>query len=78
MKERADMTNNTVGKNIKAFRIKCNMTQDELARKMCMTRQTLSNYEIGKRIPDIYSLCSMADAFGISIDEIANHKVEVN
>ena len=42
-----------VGKNIKDLRIKANMTQEELAEKLFVTRQTISNYENGKSRPDV-------------------------
>jgi transcriptional regulator with XRE-family HTH domain len=47
------------------------MTQEQLAQKMYMKRQTLSNYEVGKRMPDIFELWAMADIFEVSLDEIA-------
>lgn len=64
------MINNTVGKNIKYFRLNMHMTQEQLAEKLCMKRQTLSNYEIGARIPDVYLLSTMADIFETTIDAI--------
>ncbi len=36
-----------VGKNIKRFREEKKMTQDELAEKLCVTRQAISNWERG-------------------------------
>lgn len=46
------------------------LTQEQMAKKLNMTRQTLSNYELGKRIPDIFELIRIADLFQISLDEI--------
>lgn len=65
------MTNNTVGTNIKSFRVNMHLTQEQLAQKLCMKRQALSNYETGTRIPDIYLLSKMADVFETTIDTIA-------
>lgn len=70
------MTKNTIGKNIKANRLKYGFTQDVLAENLCMKRQTLSNYEIGKRIPDVYVLSEMADIFETSIDALAGRKMK--
>lgn len=39
---------NTVSKNIKRLRVKNNITQDDLAEKMHVTRQTVSNWETEK------------------------------
>ena len=48
------MSHNTIGNNIKTLRKKNRMTQEQMAKKLYLKRQTLSNYEIGKRVPDIY------------------------
>ncbi len=42
-----------IGKNIKDLRLKANLTQEELAEKLFVTRQTVSNYENGKSRPDV-------------------------
>ena len=42
-----------IGKNIRQLRTAKNMTQDELAEKLFVTRQTVSNYEPGKSRPDV-------------------------
>ncbi|WP_346906210.1 helix-turn-helix transcriptional regulator [Faecalicatena orotica] len=68
------MTKNTIGHNIRTLRKEHNMTQEQLAQQLSMKRQTLSNYEIGKRIPDIYELITIADIFDVTLDEIAGRK----
>lgn len=65
------MSQNTTGHNIRLLRRKHHMTQEQVANKLYMKRQTLSNYEIGKRIPDIYEIIKIADLFDISLDELA-------
>ena len=42
-----------IGKNIKNLRINANLTQEDLAEKLFVTRQTVSNYENGKSRPDV-------------------------
>ena len=61
---------NKIGSNIRALRKKNYLTQEQLAETLNMTRQTLSNYELGKRIPDIYELIRIADLFHVSLDEM--------
>ena len=51
-----------IGKNIRDLRSKRNMTQDELAEKLFVTRQTVSNYETGKSQPDIDTIVRLAEA----------------
>ncbi|MGN1069333.1 MAG: helix-turn-helix transcriptional regulator, partial [Candidatus Fimadaptatus sp.] len=41
---------------IRKYRMMLNMSQDELAEKVFVTRQTISNWENGKSYPDIQSL----------------------
>lgn len=56
-----------IGKNIKQLRQIKNMTQDELAEKLFVTRQTVSNYEIGRTRPDIDMLTKMAEILDVDI-----------
>lgn len=42
-----------IGKNIKELRRKKNLTQEEFAARLFVTRQTVSNYETGKTRPDV-------------------------
>lgn len=51
-----------IGKNIRDLRTSRNMTQDELAEKLFVTRQTVSNYETGRSRPDVEMLASIAQA----------------
>ena len=51
-----------VGKNIRHLRIQKHMTQDELAERLFVSRQTVSHYETGKSNPDIDMLLKIAEA----------------
>lgn len=59
-----------IGKNIKLLRVKRNMTQDELAEKLFVTRQTVSNYETGKSRPDIDMLENISQALEVDVYEV--------
>lgn len=50
-----------IGKNIRTLRTEKNMTQDELAEKLFVTRQTVSNYETGRSRPDVEMLARIAE-----------------
>lgn len=52
-----------VGKNIRHLRIQKHMTQDELAERLFVSRQTVSHYETGKSNPDIDMLLKIAEVF---------------
>ena len=64
------MTENKLGNRLKQHRTARKMTQIDLAKPLNMSRQTVSTYETGSRIPDIYTLWTIADIYEISIDEL--------
>lgn len=61
---------NDIGRNIKKFRKERNMTQEELAEKMNVTRQAVSNWETAKTEPDIDTLTRLAEVFEVSVEEM--------
>ena len=56
-----------IGKNIRQLRTQRNLTQDELAQKLFVTRQTVSNYEIGRSKPDVEMLERIAQTLDTDI-----------
>ena len=63
-----------IGDNIKKYRRENNISQEELAEKIGVTRQTLSKYETGESLPDIDKCKAIADVFGVSMDELVNYE----
>jgi transcriptional regulator with XRE-family HTH domain len=59
-----------LGSRIKHEREKLNISQDELAAKMDMSRQAISKWETGKSYPDIEKLIKLSDIFNLSLDEL--------
>ena len=59
-----------VGKTIKALRARKGITQDELAEKLFVSRQTVSNYENGKSNPDLDMLVKLADVLETDINTL--------
>lgn len=59
-----------VGKNIKHYRNALSLSQDDLADKVYVSRQTISNWENDKSYPDIHSLMLLCTIFGISLDQL--------
>lgn len=57
-----------VGKQIKKFRQDLKLSQEELASKIFVTRQTISNLENGKNYPDVNSLIMLSQLFTTSLD----------
>ena len=54
------------------------MSQEELADIIGVSRQTLSKYETGESLPDIEKCKLIADAFGVSIDDLLNYEPQEN
>ena len=55
-----------------------NMSQEELAEKINVSRQTLSKYENGESLPDIEKSKALADVFGVTIDALISYRKEDN
>ena len=55
---------------LRTLRKQCNFSQQELADKMGVTKQTISQYERGVREPDFDSLAALCDFFNVSTDYI--------
>jgi len=59
-----------IAKNIKQLRMEKNMTQDQLAERLFVTRQTVSNYETGKSRPDVDMLVKIAEVLDTDIQQL--------
>lgn len=54
-----------------------NLSQEELAEKLYVSRQTISNWERGKTYPDINSLLLIATFFDVSLDNLIKGDVDM-
>lgn len=59
-----------IGKNIKRLRLRQRMTQDELAERLFVTRQTISNYETGKSKPDVDMLVKISEVLKTDVQQL--------
>lgn len=64
-----------IAEQIKAGRARLGLTQDELAQKVYVSRQTISSWENNKTYPDVQSLMLLSQTFGISIDDLVKGDV---
>ena len=64
------MMSNTIGKNIKKLRRQNAVKQDVLASSLHLRRQTVSSYERGVTLPNIFILIRIADYFDVTLDEL--------
>lgn len=65
-----------LGKQIKKYRTETNLSQEELADKIFVSRQTISNWENDKNYPDIKSLVLMSEVFQVSLDNLIKGDLE--
>ena len=56
--------------NLMALRKVHALSQEELAERIGVSRQTLSKYETGESLPDIEKCKALADVFGITVDDL--------
>ena len=61
---------------IKKYRTELGLSQEELAEKAYVTRQTVSNWETGKSYPDIHSLLLLGTLFDLSLDQLIKGDLE--
>lgn len=61
---------NDVNNNIRKLRKEKNMTQAELAAKMNVCDQVISNWESGEDCPDVEALKQLAEVFNVTVERI--------
>lgn len=66
----------TIADKIKKLRKDNNMTQEDLAEKLNVSRQTISKWETNIVIPDADNIVSICKLFNITTDELLDYKVE--
>lgn len=59
-----------IGEKLKNFRLSAGMTQEQIAEEINVSRQTISNWENGKSLPDVISLIKISDLYQISLDDL--------
>ena len=66
-----------LGKQIKTYRQEANMSQEELAYRVYVSRQTISNWENDKCYPDFKSLILLGEIFHVSLDKLIKGDVDI-
>ena len=66
-----------VGAHIKKYRMNMGISQEELAEKVYVSRQTVSNWETEKNYPDIHSILLLSSVFNVSLDQLIKGDVEI-
>lgn len=66
-----------LGKQIKKYRRNFSLSQEDLAEKVYVSRQTISNWENDKSYPDVNSLVLLSEVFNTSMDNLIKGDVEI-
>ena len=66
-----------LGKQIKKHRQEVQLSQEALAERVYVSRQTISNWENDKSYPDVNSLVLLSETFQISLDNLIKEDIEV-
>ena len=62
-----------ISENLICLRKQFNMTQEEAAEKIGVSRQALAKWEKGESVPDMYNCISLAQLYKVSIDDLINY-----
>jgi len=65
-----------IGNKILELRKLNNLSQEQLADKMSVTRQTISKWELGETSPDLEQSKKLSKIFNISLDELSNNEIK--
>ncbi|EOH94536.1 hypothetical protein UAW_02262 [Enterococcus haemoperoxidus ATCC BAA-382] len=63
-----------IGKQIKKFRQEQQISQQDLADYLNISRQTISKWELGKSLPDLENVVRLSEYFKISVDVLLGRK----
>lgn len=61
-----------IGKNLQKLRKQKNMTQEALAEKVGVARQTIAKWESGESVPDLEMAAKLASVMEVSLDDLTN------
>ena len=66
-----------INEKILLLRKKEGLSQETLAEKLNVTRQTVSNWELGQTTPDILQAKELSKIFKVSLDDLTDNKLEL-
>ena len=66
-----------IGEKIKEQRLKKKWTQEQLAQLLNVSRSTVSSWEVGRNYPDLETIISISDLFGISLDNLLREDTQM-
>lgn len=67
-----------IGSKIQAARLEKKLTQEQVAERLGVSRQTISNWENAKSYPDIISVIKMSECYNVSLDYLLKGEAPMN
>ena len=68
----------TLGEKITQLRTAADMTQEEMAEKLAVSRQSVSKWEMNQALPQIDKVLMLCDLFNVSTDELLKEKMSIS
>lgn len=62
-----------INMNLVSLRKQNNMTQEEAAERIGVSRQAIAKWEKGESLPDLENCAALAKLYGVSIDDLVNY-----
>ncbi len=67
----------TIGEKIAQLRVASNISQEQLAEKISVSRQSVSKWEMNQALPQIDKVLQLCSLFDVSADELLNDKISI-
>ena len=67
---------NELGARLQALRRQAHLSQQELAERLHVSRQSISKWELGTAKPDLDNMIRLSELFGVSLDELVLGKTQ--
>ena len=68
----------TIGEKISKLRIAANISQEQLAEKISVSRQSISKWEMDQALPQIDKVLQLCELFDVSADELLQDKIVID
>ena len=68
----------TIGQKIIQLRTAADISQEQLAETLGVSRQSVSKWEMDQALPQIDKVLQLAEIFSVSTDELLLDKIEIN
>lgn len=65
-----------IAQNIQALRARDSLTQEALAERLGVSRQTVAKWESGEAVPDLVNAQALSRLFKVRLDDLVNHSEE--